>query len=178
MTHLSNLPTPKQQRFVEEYLVDPNAAQAAIRAGYSAKTAKEIGYENLTKPHIQVAIQEAKAERSARTQVSQDLVIEEYARLAFLDPRKFFNADGSLKHITKLDDDSAAALASMEINLVRVDQNTESSTAKIKFWDKSRNLNDLAKHLGMFEKDKIQKGKDGPTAVTVSFVDPPPRESC
>ena len=68
--------TPKQQRFVDEYLIDLNATQAAIRAGYSAKTAAVIGNENLIKPYIADAIAKAQAERSERTEISQDYVIK------------------------------------------------------------------------------------------------------
>ena len=68
--------TPKQQRFVEEYLVDLNATQAAIRAGYSVKTAKEQGSQNLTKLHIREAVEVAKAKRTERTEITQDMVIE------------------------------------------------------------------------------------------------------
>lgn len=67
--------TPKQARFVEEYLVDLNATQAAIRAGYSKNTAREIGCENLTKPNLQKAIQEKQKARSKRTEITQDYVI-------------------------------------------------------------------------------------------------------
>jgi phage terminase small subunit len=67
--------TDKQQRFVAEYLIDLNATQAAIRAGYSSGTAKEIGYENLTKPHIAQAIQAAVNQRTERTQVDADYVL-------------------------------------------------------------------------------------------------------
>ena len=67
--------TPKQQRFVSEYLIDLNATQAAIRAGYSEKTARFIGAENLTKPNIAAAVATAKAERSERTEVTQDYVL-------------------------------------------------------------------------------------------------------
>lgn len=67
--------TPKQQRFVEEYLIDLNATQAAIRAGYSAKTAQVIGAENLTKPIISKCIQEAMEKRSQRTEITADFVI-------------------------------------------------------------------------------------------------------
>lgn len=63
--------TKKQKRFVEEYLIDLNATQAAIRAGYSPTTAKEIGCENLTKPNISEAIAKAMAERSLRLQIRQ-----------------------------------------------------------------------------------------------------------
>lgn len=67
--------TDKQQRFVEEYLIDLNATQAAIRAGYSADTAAVIGCENLIKPNIQFAIAEAQKQRSERTQITQDEVL-------------------------------------------------------------------------------------------------------
>lgn len=67
--------TDKQQRFVEEYLIDLNATQAAIRAGYSADTAAVIGCENLTKPNIQFAISEAQKQRYQRTQITQDEVL-------------------------------------------------------------------------------------------------------
>ena len=66
---------PKQQRFVEEYLIDLNATQAAIRAGYSAKTAAVIGAENLIKPYIQKAIQEAQNKLTERTEITQDYVL-------------------------------------------------------------------------------------------------------
>lgn len=68
--------TDKQRRFVEEYLVDLNATQAAIRAGYSENTARAIGAENLTKPDIEAALAAAMAERSKRTEVSSDYVLE------------------------------------------------------------------------------------------------------
>lgn len=68
---------PKQQKFVDEYLVDLNATQAAIRAGYSANTAAEQGYENLRKPHIQLAIAEARKAQQERTQITADRVVTE-----------------------------------------------------------------------------------------------------
>lgn len=75
--------TPKQARFVEEYLIDLNATQAAIRAGYSKKTAGQIGDQNLKKLHISKSIQEAQAKRSERTEITQDRVLQELARIAF-----------------------------------------------------------------------------------------------
>ena len=72
---MANL-TLKQQRFVEEYLIDLNATQAAIRAGYSEKTAKEIGSENLTKPNIAKAIEEAQEKLSNKTQVTVEMVVQ------------------------------------------------------------------------------------------------------
>ena len=73
--------TKKQKRFVEEYLIALNATQAAIRAGYSPATAKEIGCENLTKPNISEAIAKAMAERSRRTGVNQDRVLRSWPKL-------------------------------------------------------------------------------------------------
>lgn len=72
---MANL-TPKQQRFVEEYLIDLNATQAAIRAGYSEKTAYSVGHENLKKPEIQKAIQEAQEILSNKTQLTVDMVVQ------------------------------------------------------------------------------------------------------
>ena len=74
--------TPKQGRFVEEYLLDGNATQAAIRAGYSARTPDQIGYENLRKPEIQAAIHQAQQERTTRTQVTADWVIKGLVEVA------------------------------------------------------------------------------------------------
>ena len=74
--------TLKQERFVQEYLIEPNAAQAAIRAGYSAKTAREIGHENLTKVDIAAAIEKARAKRAERCEVTADWVIDELRKLA------------------------------------------------------------------------------------------------
>ncbi len=77
--------TPKQARFVEEYLIDLNASQAAIRAGYSAKTAYSVGHENLSKPEIAAAIQKEQAARSERTGITQDEVIRGLKKEATLD---------------------------------------------------------------------------------------------
>ncbi len=68
--------TPKQARFVEEYLLDVNATQAAIRAGYSCRTAGQVGFENLKKPEIAAAIEGAMKDRERRTQITQDEVIQ------------------------------------------------------------------------------------------------------
>ena len=94
--------TPKQARFIEEYLVDLNATQAAIRAGYSARTATVIGNENLTKPYIQAAIEIAQLARSERTQITVDKVLEdiELIKLNAMqqeDDGKMINHAGALK---------------------------------------------------------------------------------
>src|SRR4051812_40938895 len=89
--------TPKQRRFVDEYLLDLCATRAARRAGYSRETAREMGYENLTKPHIRRAIDAAIAERSIRTGIAADRVLREMAAIAFSDVRDIeFDDDGRL----------------------------------------------------------------------------------
>lgn len=160
--------TDKQTRFVEEYLIDLNATQAAIRAGYSADTAGAIGYENLQKPYIADAIAEARKKLSEGAGVTQERVVKELARLAFLDIRKAFDDEGRLKPIVDLDDDTAAAIAGLEIEVERsrkpqTDEEIQLATRthKIKLSDKKGALDSLARHLGMFV-DKVQHtGKDG-----------------
>ena len=90
----------KQNRFVEEYLVDLNATKAAIRAGYSERTAEVIGYENLRKPQIQEAIQAAIEKRSERTEITQDKVVAELGKVAFAEAHDYTDAD--LKYGNKL----------------------------------------------------------------------------
>jgi phage terminase small subunit len=159
--------TDKQIRFCEEYLIDLNATQAAIRAGYSEKTANEQGSQNLAKLSIQERITELKKERSTRTEITSDRVLQEMARLAFLDHRKFYDENGNLKAIPDLDDDTAAALAGFE----QLEEKTGSGdvlgfTKKIKTHDKSKVLEMLGRHLGMFEKDNDQQNKN----ITVNIV--------
>ena len=75
--------TNKQQRFVDEYLLDLNAAAAAVRAGYGAKNADVVGSQNLAKPNVAAAIRERMADRRQRTEITQDRVLEELAHIAF-----------------------------------------------------------------------------------------------
>jgi phage terminase small subunit len=79
---MESVMTPKQTHFVDEYLIDLNATQAAIRAGYSVTTAASIGQENLTKPEIAHAIAEAQAARVTRTRITQDVVLQGLLREA------------------------------------------------------------------------------------------------
>jgi len=149
--------TPRQARFVEEYLVDLNAKQAAIRAGYSAKTAEVLGYETLRYPHVAAAIAAAKAARSERTNVEQDRVVLELARLAFSDVRKAFREDGGLKAPHELDDATAAAVSSIEFD--------PNGGFKVRLWDKNSAADKLMKHLGAYEQDNRQAGRGLAEAV-------------
>jgi len=107
--------TPKQARFVAEYLIDLNATQAAIRAGYSARTAASQGARLLKHGGVARAVQAAQQARALRTEITQDRVLQELARIAFFDIRRLYRADGSMKDPCELDADTAAALASIEV---------------------------------------------------------------
>lgn len=143
--------TAKQAAFVREYLVDLNATQAAIRAGYSKKTANVIASELLAKPIIQSAIQEEMKKRAERTEITADKVLKEFAKLAFFDPRKLFDDKGNPKDITELDDDTAAALAGLDVvQDFDPDTGVTSYTKKYKLASKQAALDSLGRHLGMF----------------------------
>lgn len=107
--------TPKQERFVAEYLIDLNATQAAVRAGYSARTAASQGARLLKHGGVARAVQAAQQARAVRTEITQDRVLQELARIAFFDIRRLYRADGSMKDPCELDADTAAALASIEV---------------------------------------------------------------
>lgn len=148
----------KQKAFATEYVIDYNATQAAIRAGYSERSAYSQAHELLKKPEIQEVIKELEAEASTRTKVSKDMVIKELARVAFVDPRKLFDEEGRPKDIRFLDPDTAAALASVDIyeefDYNGDDKELSGYTKKYKWADKLRALEMLGKHLGMFT-DKV-----------------------
>jgi len=150
--------TKKQKLFVQEYLVDLNASAAARRAGYSPKTAFRMGQENMQKPAIRAAIQRFMAERERRTEVTQDRVLQEYARIAFLDPRQFVDEDGNLLPLHKLSAEAAASVSGFDAKRSIGDSGETCEILKYKFVDKRASLSDVAKHLGMFEKDNRQKG--------------------
>ena len=155
--------TPKQSQFVAEYLIDLNATQAAIRAGYSTDSARDIGYENLTKPDIQDAIAQAMQQRAERTQVTADQVLQEYAKVAFLDIRRLFDETGSIKPVEELDDRTAAAVSGLEVEELFEGRGEKRKHIgrlhKIKLADKMRALEGLARHLGMFNDSLEVKGK-------------------
>jgi phage terminase small subunit len=145
------LMTPKQERFVQEYLIDLNATQAAIRAGYSAKTANEQGTQLLAKLSNEVSA--ALAEQSARANVTAERVIRELARIAFSDPRKVFRWGPNgveLLPSDELTEDEAAAVAEVSETTTK-----HGGSIKAKLHDKNKALELLGRHLGMFS-DRVE----------------------
>jgi phage terminase small subunit len=158
---------PKQAKFVAEYLIDGNCTQAAIRAGYSPKTAGVIGQENLRKPAIasllaekQVLIAKRQDERLEAMELTKERVQREIARISFFDPRKMFHPDGSPKQITELDDDTAACIAGLEVfeefSGTGADRVLIGHVKKYKIAEKKGALDMASKILGMYEKDNNQ----------------------
>ena len=154
--------TKKQQLFVDEYLIDLNATQAAIRAGYSVGSARDIGCENLTKPNIQQAIAEKMAERSRRTGVNQDRVVLELAKLAFVKMTDIVDSHGRIKDTAT--DDDLACIESMKYK--SSESETGSSVEReIKIASKMKALELLGKHLGMWN-DKIDVNVAIPVVIS------------
>lgn len=143
--------TAKQKRFVEEYLIDLNATQAAIRAGYSPNSARDIGSENLTKPHIRARVEEALAERSKRTGINADRVVRELARIAFVNAADLINFETATIAEGASEDDTAA-IASVRVKTIPTDAG-EGVEREIRICDKLKALELLGKHLGMFNND-------------------------
>lgn len=154
--------TPKQEAFCLKYMETGNASEAYRLAYDSEKmkpaTINRTAFELLENPKISARLEELKAARLKRHEITVDRVLAEYAKLAFLDIRKAFDESGTLKPIHELDDETAAAIAGLDI--VENAGNMEISgegvrhiptvTKKIKLSDKKGALDSLARHLGMF----------------------------
>lgn len=155
----------RQKRFCNEYVIDLNATQAAIRAGYSEKTARSIGQRQLTKVDIQQFISEIQKKLQQKTGITQERVLQEFARIAFANAATLYDEDGNLIEIHKLNPDQSAIIAGVDVmNEWSKDKKDKKviagQTKRIKLWNKNAALDSLAKHLGMFEKDNAQKKFD------------------
>jgi phage terminase small subunit len=151
--------TPKQAAFVAEYLIDLNATQAAIRAGYSEKTAGSQGERLLKKVEIQIALAEAQQKRAERTEITADNILQEIAKVAFSDVRRIFDANGGLIRISDLDDNAAACIAGCELVTNSKGEGEIEHVAKLKLADKLKALELAGRHLGMFN-DKLNLSGD------------------
>lgn len=145
--------TEKQKRFVEEYLIDLNATQAAIRAGYSVKNPDKIGSELLGKTRVSEEISKAMAERSKRTGINQDRVVMELAKIAFVNANDLINPeDASVRKDASKDD--LACIQSVKVKQSFSDKG-DITEREVKLNDKMKALELLGKHLGMW-KDKVE----------------------
>lgn len=136
----------KQKRFVQEYLVDLNATAAARRAGYSAKTAEVIGYENLRKPQIAAEIKKQQVKQQAKLEITQERVLQELAAIAFANGTDFVTVTATglldVKPTSKIPKEKLPAIAGIKYNQLGVE---------VKLHDKVKALELLGKHLGVFD---------------------------
>lgn len=141
--------TPKKKIFVDEYLIDFNATQAAIKAGYSKKTARSQGQRLLTNVDIQEAIQKAMKERSERTEITQDMVLKELATFGFANIQDYIKHSQDGLIIFKSIDDIPEG-AARAIEAIKVIDNGSKGSVEFKLHSKSRGLELIGRHLGMF----------------------------
>lgn len=158
--------TKKQKLFVEEYLIDLNATQAAIRAGYSAKTAQEQASRLLSNVMVQGSIAKAMAERSKRTGINQDRVIQELARIAFVNPQNVIDSEDASVRENATEDD-LACIQSVKVKMMSGEKGS-SVEREVRLNDKMKALELLGKHLGMF-KDKLELETDMDLNITIDY---------
>lgn len=143
---------PKQKTFCAEYLIDLNATQAAIRAGYSKHTAKDIACQNLAKLNIQVEIQRLMKEREKRTEITQDRVLEEMAILGYSNIKDYIAASTEgfivFKDMDKITEKQARAIEAIKVNV-------KDGKIEFKLHSKTKTIEMIGRHLGIFT-DKIE----------------------
>lgn len=176
--------TARQSRFRDEYLIDLNATQAAIRAGFAKSTAEKksplwVGKSRESCPpnmrHVWDAVHEAIQVRSERTGVTAADVINQLARMGFSDVRKLFTPSGQLKSIHDLDDDTAAAIQSIEVvtKFLPTQDGEEPEIEyvhKVKLADKKGPLELIGKHLAMWTEKHEHSGTIKTTAPVINIT--------
>ena len=177
--------TDLQKKFIKEYLIDLNITAAALRAGYSEKTAYSIGQETFNKPHIQAAIQKEMNKRARRTEITADKVLEEYAKLGFSDVTDYLQVVterilvghdketgepiSDISQFVLMKD--TANIPKSKLAAISEIKQAKDGSISFKLHDKKGALDSIAKHLGMFAERVELTGKDGgpiQTAVDLS----------
>jgi len=172
--------TDLKERYCEEYLIDLSIVNAAKRAGVQGDNPNIVGWQFMQDPEVQDRIEELKRIRSERTGITADKVLREVARISFSDIREYYNEDGTLKNITDLSDDAAAALSAIKTEeLFEMDGRKKVFTGyskEIKTYDKPASLEKLMKHLGLYNKDNEQSRPVLPKTMAVTIVPPTPED--
>lgn len=154
----------KQLAFCREYTVDFNATQAAIRAGYTVRSAGQIGERLLKKDEIGHQIKLLLEKTSERLEISKDRVLQELAAIGYSNVVDFIDDDNKVKSLKDIPRILTKAISGIEVtettetNMATGKSTTEINT-KLKFHPKTAALDSLSKHLGLFEKDNNQKAK-------------------
>ena len=146
----------KKSLFIQEYLIDLNATQAALRAGYSPRTAMKQGWQLLQEPRIKKEVQAAMNERSRRTEITADRVLQELARIGFVDTRNIMKVDDKGNMVVTasdiLDSDDAACISEISQTITE-----NGGSLKIKLHDKLGALDKIGRHLKLFTDVQEQK---------------------
>lgn len=154
--------TAKQERFVLEYLVDSNATQAAIRAGYKAKNADVVSSQLLGKSWVADAINKAKSKLSKKLLLKAEDVLLELARLAVVDTSEAFNLDGSVKPLHEIPEDVRRAIAGIELEAApKGSRRKGARIKKLRFWSKTEALNMLGRHHHLLVDRHEHSGPNG-----------------
>jgi len=149
--------TEKQKRFAQEYVIDLNATQACIRAGYAKKHARQIGSELMTKPDVRQLVQNLQDEIAYRNQIKADDVVQELSKLAFWDIKNFVNESNEVVDLSKIDKELAKPIVGIKVKVVHISKDIKEVTTELKLADKRASLVDLGRHLGIFKEDNKQK---------------------
>lgn len=162
--------TAKEEAFCNAYLLELNAAKAARLAGYSPHTAREIGYENLTKPHIQQRISELRKVSGHNYNITRERIAQELARIAFSDTRKLYDDFGGLLPPHEWPDDIAAVISGVETSELfdgyGEDRKQVGNVKKVKTWEKTKAIAELNRMMGFYEPDKQDVNHSGSLAIT------------
>lgn len=148
---------PKQISFCEQYIIDFNGTQAAIRAGYSAKTANAQSTRLLTNVYIQQYISGLQKKASERNEISVDRIINEYAKIAFSDMKNYMDENNKIKDINTLDSNISGAVSEIQTER-RMFNEEPTEFVKFKLHSKTHALDMLGKHLGMFNDEVKHSG--------------------
>lgn len=176
--------TDQRRRFVDEYLVDLDSTAAALRAGYSRRSAKQLGSRIRNEPEVAAAIDAAIARRAKRTEITQDRVVKELAKIGFADIRKAVKWQANVIGMTEDEDGTERLAVTNQVQLIdsdAIDDDTAAAIAsigqdsrgglKINFHDKQGALVSLGRHLGMFkDKTEVTGAEGGPVKLEVSWL--------
>jgi len=156
----SSLQSASERRklFADAYIANGgNATQAAITIGLSAKTAYSTGQRMMKHAETSALIQQKRNKLAEKYELTADAVIQSLAQAVYFDPRKLYDEHGNLKAIKDLDDNTAAALAGLEVAEMRSDGEVIGHTKKVKWLDKNTAREQAMKHLGLFGEDNKQR---------------------
>lgn len=160
----------RQEKFVQEYMKDLNATQAAARAGYSKKRANETAARLLTYPQVQAEITRLKKKMADKNEGLAQAVIDELKKVGFSNVQDFIGGDNSVVDLSELEKDKVAAVSSVKkvTTTFGGEDGGIKESVEFKLWDKVSALEKLGRHLGLFEEDNRQKAAQ---IITVTDTD-------